>query len=394
MFSASILIAIFIFGCAADDVPPPANTTVVDGDEPPVVIVPPPDETDPTTDTDTTEETTDTTTDTTEPLPELSPVAFAVKIDAGFYLSDGLTMFLFSELQVSKAGPRLFSSGADLIVLDAYGLQVSKTPLPEIPTKIHNNGDTYFCREYPPELAYSLGALYQTYSEIWKNGEVVSQWYLNEYECRAIVQAYDSVFVIDQNGTYQTVEGPGANVSHVEPLEFYVHDLDTINQRLYFNQYLESYSLNYALNIKQWIKYDQLFYSENGYTWEPVTGLLGAVTALDAFNYTPYPVDLPNGEAPVLLEIGVLGDRLFWLECNSGYLFEYDPQADTLTQSWRIYTGDDTHATGTAMRDSLKPLLVGEKLYFSNDGNIYSLGMTTGEINIFYAGNGEVVRYD
>ena len=85
---------------------------------------------------------------------------------------------------------------------------------------------------------------------------------------------------------------------------------------------------------------------------------------------------------------------MYWLECNSGFIFEYNPATDALNQKWRIYTGNGTHDTGIAKRDSLKPLLSGDKLYFSNDGCIYSLGMITGMINIFYAGNGEVVKYD
>ena len=352
--------------------------TTVTGDDDPVVIVEP----DP-----------DATNDTV-PI----EILFTVKIDDKLYFSDHDEMFLWNEGQINKAGARTFSIENELIELDASGDMVSTITLDYTPTRIKStqSGD-YYCVEIPPEEAYALGALYRTYTKTFRDGIQIGQaWYFNEFECHDIVSADGNVFLIDEFGAYHVIDGIAENVAHVHDNLFYIHDINYIDDTIEFNDSIYGFGANFVTMSRQWINFDGLNYSEHGDTWSDIDGLSESVTAMSDFNISPFPVvpELPNGEAPTLLAVGNAGPLLYWIECNSGFLFEYDSAGDILTQKWKLYFSNNTRAVGVIKRETLKPLIVDDKLYFSNQSAIYSVNLEDGVINIFYGGNGEVLSYE
>lgn len=325
----------------------------------------------------------------TETEPDPMEVKFAVKISDKLYFTDGEKLKLWKQGDILKAGSRKFTHEADIITLDANGSELSTETLPETPKAIKDN---FFCKEYSQQESLDLGAQYKIHSEIYKNNAVISAWYLNQWECKSIVSADGKYFAVDQNGAYHGLDNTIENINHVNDGYFYMHSLDTSTKRLWFNTSMENYGLNYAFNTDQWIGK----FSERGYTWTVETGLQENETALQAWNESPYPVTpaLPFGENPVLLKVGEYDGKLFWIECNSGWLFEYVPETDTLTQTYRLYGGDGTRIIGLLKRDELKPLIVEGILYYSDSGSIYKVSTESGIINIFYAGSGEVVKYE
>ena len=322
-------------------------------------------------------------------------VKFAVKSGNDLYFSDSEKMYLWKSGNILKSGYREFTVENKVITLDESGNTISTTSIAEIPTKIKTVGsDSYYCVEYSEEEAYAMGGMYEIYSEFYKNNDIISDWYNNEFECKDILSVGAEVFAIDQNGTYHTIVGSYDNVFHADIL--IMHSLDIPNKTIGFNSNTEDYGFNYAMNSNQWILHDGIYYAENGYTWTKIGGLIEESTVLHGWNTYPYPLDVQNpfGEAPVLLKAGISNNKLYWIECNSGFVFEYDPNTDELTQKSRLYISDGMHATGIYFKDVLKPLLVDNILYYSEGGSINSLDIETGSLNIFYANPGEVVKYD
>lgn len=373
-----IIILLFLIGCKTESQENNGSTALfVDNTEPPVVIIKP----DP-------EPQSYPTTGVSHPPTKIIP-NFTVRIGEDLYFSDPDKMILWKSGNIEKAGPGIYAVENDLITLDVSGNKLSTIALITPPTDTYRtkikdteNG-VYYCVEYPPALAFSLGGHYNIYSEIYKDNDVTSHWYLNKFSCADVLSVGSEVFVLDTAGKYHTIDGVSTNINYV---------LDNV---FYRNNLLESYNLNYDLNSGQWINFESLNYSENGYTWSADTGLKENATALHAWTIKPYPVnpELPNAQAPTLLSAGVSSGKLYWIECNSGYVFEYDPVADTLTQKWKIYLGDGMRDTGIVKRETLHPYIYDGKLYFSNDNVIYKLGLDTGFINIFYAGDGIVSEY-
>ena len=362
-----IILAIF-HGCKSGDKTDPLFTN----DKPEVIIIE-----DPTTDIG------------------LFSVKFAVKTDEDLYFSDSKEMYLWESGNILKSGYREFSVENEIITLDSSGDTISTTSIAEIPTNIKTVGsDSYYCIEYSEEEAYAMGGKYEVYSEFYKNNDIISDWYNNEFECKEIISVGPEIFAVDQNGAYHTIVGSYADVFHADIL--IMHSLDIPNKTIGFNANTEDYGFNYAMNSNQWFLHDGIYYAENGYTWTETGGLIEESTDLHGWNIYPYPLDVQNpfGEAPVLLKAGISNNKLYWIECNSGFVFEYDPNTDELTQKSRLYISDGMHATGIYFKEVLKPLLIDNILYYSEGGSINSLDIETGSLNIFYANPGEVVKYD
>ena len=384
-----IISAIFLISCGQLD---QDGTTTPTGTAPPVDIVPPDDDPDEPDDDD------------DEPIESFGVIPkFALYTGEDFYFSDEKQMKLWKTGTVKKSGVRKFivaESGSqltDLITLDQAAKTIETESLSLNTVKIRIIGDDKFhCVEYPPELSYSLGALYRTYSEIYKNDEIMGIWYLNDFECREIVTASDNVFIANQHGTHELIEGDAEDVLHVSDSNFIIHSDDKAYRHIWVNSTQESYKKDYILTSKQWIEYNGVFYSEKGHTWSETDGLTEAANDLDSFGELPYPVtpELPYAQRPTLLKLGVYSEKLYWVECNSGFVFEFDPGTGGIEQKFKIYDGDGSSHSGGLKRHSLKPLIVDNMLYFSNDVAVYSLNLDDGIINIFYSMNAEVVKYD
>lgn len=329
--------------------------------------------------------------------PEFQPTIVLVN-NTGYNLSDGATTNPWLTGSIQRAGPRAYSVDADLITYDNTGAELIRVALLTTPTRIKIvNGSAHYCRQYSAAESFALGAQAQIHTEIYKDDAMTSFFAFNQWGCSDIVTADDNVWIIDESGAAHIAEGTGVLIEHIQPDRFYMHSLDTIGKTIDFNQATYGYGLNFILTADEWIIYDGLEYSENGYTWSTGTGLNEQVTAMQAFNSNPYPVTpaLPFGQTPVLLGLGVYDDELYWVECNSGWLFKYEPIGDDLAQSWRLYAGNGTHALGIIKHESLMPFLDTDdgKLYFSDAGAVLSLDMATGVIINFYGSSGFVVGF-
>lgn len=137
-------------------------------------------------------------------------------------------------------------------------------------------------------------------------------------------------------------------------------------------------------------------YSGLGDTWNESEGLTEKRTALKAFRTRPYPtiLNLEIGNNPSLLSAGTYNGKIYFLECSTGFLFSYDVQADFLECKYRTFIGNGLQATGVLKRTTLKPFIFNNELYFTDSGNVYALNLDNGLIRIYYAGNGEILKFN
>ncbi len=366
-----LILFLFITGCGYDthtEHTPAA--TIVTGDEPEVVIEP------------------------SGNASDISPL-FAMKVDDTLFFSNHSEMTEWKTGNIEKAGVRRFSHEDYLYTLDASGDEIDDDILAVVPTHIADtDAGVFACLEYSAELSYSLGGMARIHTEIYQDNVLISEWYNNQHECHGIISSGTEVFAINQFGSHEQINGVYSAIEHIND-DFVIHSWDPDNSRISFNSNVETFGTNHILTAENWQLYDGLYYSENGFTWSETAGLSEGATALQDFTEDPYPVPgLPYGQQPVFLSAGIYNDELYWVECNTGWVFKYNPEIDVLTRSYRIYYGDGLHSTGILMRKVLNPVMIDFKLYFQNDNSVWTLNVVTGLINIFYGSYAEILRYD
>lgn len=369
--------------------------------EPPEVIIVVPVYVDPTSDTVPTPEVApdpiqDPTPDVLPIIaPIIAPVKFTVKIDNSLYFYRGENLELWKTGKINKSGPYSFSVGNLLYTFDATGNEIATAQLDSTPDAILKTDlATYHCTEYPPALALSMGGRYRIYSEFYKDNNIISPWYLNQRPCGKFSNVGTEIFSANKAGTIRTIDGVSSLVFNVLDGVFYNHSLSMGAKTFYFNDSIIVYGLNSAFNNHQWINYNGLNYSGNGYTWGELESLIPAATVLTEFT-TPYYFGtwLPAQERPVLLAVGSVGNKLYWIECNSGDLLEYDPVNNTLIKKWSLYLGDGLKNSGQAKQKVLNPFVFEGVLYYNEGGAINKIDLQTGFGGVFYGGLGNIMGF-
>lgn len=198
---------------------------------------------------------------------------------------------------------------------------------------------------------------------------------------------------IDQNGTPHPIDGtPTGTVEHIHPGAFYISNYDPGNMRIDFNGAYESFTINNILAAKSWIESDGTFYSANGYTWSDAAGLSENINVLWSWNAHPYPATgIPFASSPNFAAAGAHDGELYWVELNTGWLFEFDIALDQISFLHRIYEGDGTNQTADNHVD-LNPVLVYPDLYVY-DQNVYKINVETGLTELMFVGFAEVERW-
>lgn len=321
-----------------------------------------------------------------EPEPQFEP-RVAIKIDNQLYFSDHTELILAASGAIDKTGPGQYIINNILTTYTSAGEIDTTSDTGHTPSKAKNtpNG-LYSCIEYDPETAAALGGQPRYYSEFYLDGILFSEaWYFNQDRCQDIVSVGTEIFTIGEFGAYVLIDGTVSNTLYVLDSEFYIHDLDTINRTINFNNVTQIYTTNYVTNAKSWVKWNNKYYSETGAIWDDINGLIEDSTAMQDFNESPRPLqDLI--ESPTLVNIGARDNILYWIEANTGWIIALDIESNIISTPWRIYAGDGTRATGTAGRVELRPLLIDNYVYYVTGGALSRLDLETGFIGVIYAG--------
>jgi hypothetical protein len=317
---------------------------------------------------------------------------YIMQIENDAYRCNTSECELFGTGQLDKAASNLFVLDNQLFSFDDTGPPIT---LDHVPTQSRSTEDgLYTCIELTPEESQAQGAQPKYHTEFFLDGSSLGHWVFNQMRCIDIIHAGGSTFAVKETGALKQIGGDEKTALYVLENEFVMHSLDEINTRIDFNDRTEDFTMNHLTSSKQWLKYADQYYSEKGYVWDPVEGLQELVTAMQDFNTAPYPIELPYGQTPTLLSIGVRDESIYWIEANTGWLIAYDPELDEINIPIRLYTGDGLHSTGVNYRDTLKPVIIEQYIYYTHDGILKRLDLDTGFFDEIYAGTVTIFLID
>ena len=379
-------ILILLFGCpdpGGDDTPTIPDPPVVPDDPP--VIDPPID-------------------------PAENPVLLSLFDGEKMMYYDGTEISIaYYDDNINCAGLKMRSIGDVLYHFDEYGNPLLAEWLPAEPTEIISIPNTpagsisynmagsivyqdevWILEDIPPAEAYAMGAQYKHYTQVYHNLDIIGLWYMNEWEVREVIKPLsDDVIAIDTLGTYHNLTGSEI-VYYALNNGIMIYNFNVGSKTAKLKTDTGNYDIAWSLNFfnsAKWQLANGVWYSHNGYTWDSVNGLEENNTTMSDWNQYPFPVQEIYGEAPLLIPAGIRFensiDVIYWIECNTGTLIKYIPGIDDIIIEPQIYLGDGYRITGVEKSTILKPVIIGNYLYFHNDNNIMRYNFITSVIDIF-----------
>ena len=296
-----------------------------------------------------------------------------------FYDNTTVKFYDGTEITTWKTGQAIPVTGRKIILdgvlntLDTTGNILSIKTLPVQPSFFITNGtDEYIVYNVPPAEAEALGATYNYFTRVYKNGVETGTWNLRMYQTTAvaIVNGELLLYAKYMNGWH----GTEANINAVMNGEFLIYNYSQPAHTATINGVSVTWVTNWLDNADEWIKYNSKYYSENGYIWDGAT-LQENVTVLWSYR------------SDVLIAVGcytISGETgLYFIDCSTGWLLKYNPALNTITNINRLYDGDGTWSMGSDYKTLLHPVISADCIYFQfSDGGIYCYNFSTGLVSM------------
>lgn len=350
--------------------------------------------------------TTDTTDDTKPPLP-LVETGPAVKLalstaDNGLFFEIEGDIDQQSNISPEKCGDACYTDQSLIVEYTSSG-DVSQTYNNIVdPDLIVRDSTTYSIEKISPSEAFDLGALARDYTRIYKDSLELGDWFGNQYEAKDVIETLSGdIFIIDQNNAYRNLDNTRQDVFLADNLLIY--NMDHLAKRAMITDGTSDTEVawfwNFFLSAEEWLKSGEVWYSANGYEWDGSTLTENETGSLWVWNLESegFPVYMPHGEKPIMMNAGTRIENneevIYWIECNTGWLIKYIPSIDSVRGEWRLYDGSGSKLDGIVKEKTLKPAMIDGELYFTNDGSVWALNLDTGVIEIYYAGEGEVMSF-
>ena len=300
--------------------------------------------------------------------------------------SDGTYYFDLDTGKSANARDGFISIGDILHGIDDTGTSIITQRLPVTPDKIAINGSDIWCFE-----TYFDAMSGKTYTIIWLNNSQYGAWTDNRYEvAEAIVTDSDDIIVLDTGGKFRNVLDSTMVVNYAGHDGLLIYGVDAANHRANIREFNSdirvAFSTNYFFGAKQWIKADGIYYSWNGYAWDGTT-LAELSNKLVDFVLPWF------SDRPVLVSVGSRIEHgesvMYWIECNTGWLYRHTPSIDALEQIIQLYMGSGDRSDGLTVRDSIKPVLAGvtaDNLFFTWGGTVWKYDFTDALVSSFATG--------
>jgi hypothetical protein len=297
-----------------------------------------------------------------------------------FHVADETRFYNGQDVKVWKTGPavsagyRKICHGTVLYGLDQTGITTYEKNIIGVPDYAAADGDNiWLAWRIPPQEALDKGALYKDYLQVYYNATEYGHWYDRQYLAEDFFLAGSDVMAYGQTGGWRHINGVKTGLRVAIRDGFVVYDFNSTLRTAKIDGVNISWATNFFNGANFWLKSGSTWYSQNGYRWDGVT-LTETGCALDDWRAEPYPITLE--EAPVLISAGTRVEAgetcLYWIECNSGWVFRYVPSTNMNTAYVRIYNGDGFRDTGLAMASVLKPVINKDLLFFCfDDGMMY-----------------------
>lgn len=319
-----------------------------------------------------------------EPIPpaENEAVQLALTTSTSIKFYDGKTIWTWKTGNVRRAGSGAYSSENILYMLNEFGQTVSSKALVAVPDTITLDGsDVWITENIDPETAYAAGALYKDYTRVYKNSAEVGTWYDRQYKTECITVLDGNAWGRTDAGTWKHLNGV-KSVRMVVPDDFAITDYNSTTKTALINGIPVSWTLNFFNGANYWLN----GYSQNGYRWDgsnlTETGLVMAELRAVQNIIISAGTRFENGE-----------DVLYWINCATGWVIRHVPSTNQSTDHVRLYTGDGTTEEGLYYKPILKPVIVGDNLYFQFDAQFYRYNFVTGLTAHFTSGVSEIIEY-
>lgn len=304
------------------------------------------------------------------------------------YLYDGD----FYELPNTKpvnCGFRCFTDDHAAVYYDASGDILSSIDLIISPDLML--GD-WIIEKIDPATAQSLGAKEKDYTRIYYQDIEVGFWALNEWKASDLIETLSGeVIAIDSEGAFHPLTSELMSINFAGDLLIYDFDSGertaTVSDET--GDYQVTWSTNYFNISREWLFSSGIWYSWNGYEFDGV--LTENANDLWGWNVGVYPVAV--NESPTLIGAGTIEDFLYWIECNTGWLIKFNPETNVQEPAFRLYQGDGLRLTGVFYAEDLKPIIIGNFLYFHYSDSIWKIDIEPGIVSLFFGGNGRIERW-
>ncbi len=315
--------------------------------------------------------------DDNDPLCGIILIGFHAEGEVRFYDSQKIVSWKTGD--AVYAGNRSICHGTTLYRLDQQGRRMSSKNILSVPDFAAADGDNIW-------LAYNmtavesadLGATPRAHTRIYYNATEYGDWMTREFQTSEFLLAGSNLMAYGVSGGWRNINGALSSFRIAIRDGFVVHDFDHDTHTAKIDGVAVSWSTNYFNSANFWLKSGSVWYSQNGYTWDGAT-LTENGSALTCWRQiATYPITLPEGAVVISAGVRVENEEpcLYWIECNSGWVFRYVPSTNALTAHIRIYTGDGYRSTGLAMAAVLKPVIVSETLFFNfTDGQMYKVDL-------------------
>jgi len=306
------------------------------------------------------------------------------------YFFEGSGIYTFKTGESVPAGHRSIVTDGVKYKLDQYGDIQSQETLSFHPDfcVVDLSENIWTAKIIDPETAYNRGGMYAYYLDVYKNNA-----FFNTLKLQAISMflSGSDVVVITNTGAYIDIQGIKPSVHYAG--EFTIHEMDTTARTAKINGVPVSWSTNFFNTAKEWNQ----GYSWNGYTFKD--GILNeSGSCFTAWRLRAnYPIVLPENAVLISAGYSIFAHEkvLFFIECNSGWLFRYIPGSDTLIKEYRLYNGDGLRNTGLYYAKILKPVQGSDGLYFKfDDGGLYRYRYDSKQIGYIADCDGWVVKWE
>jgi len=322
------------------------------------------------------------------PLPGDTPVTYSLLVydSTGAGFSNGTTYSHFINGIITPVGPSLFAVDDILYTVDNLGATISTTQVPAIPSAVIISGpDMWTLETIPAAYAAANGGMNREYTRVWLNYTEQGTWLDRQWTAtHAVVTLSGDIIAYDTLGRLYTITGT-ETPHYAADAGIFVHSVDPANRigkiMTGAGNHNISWSTNYFNGADEWLDIEGAWYSWNGYRWNVADGLTEQDTAMSAFI---------NWTNPVIIEAGTRMnaalERGYWIEANTGWLWEYTPAMDRLETVMRIYVADGDRNTGILYAAVMDPRIVQDVLYYTFEGQVWRYDFGSGINGPFVAG--------
>lgn len=326
------------------------------------------------------------------PAPGAAPITYDLMLydSAGVGFSNGVTYSHFMNGIIVHVGPSMFAVDDIIYEVDAFGNAVATTQLPAIPSAVAlSDPDMWTFETIPPAYAAANGGLSREYTRIWRNYIEQGIWLDRQWTAtRAVSTLSGDVIATDTLNRLYLVTGPEAP-HYASEDGIFIHTVDAANRTGKImtdaGNYNISWSTNYFNGADEWLELEGAWYSWNGYRWNAADGLTEQDTALTDFINWTRPVVIAAGT-----RMSAALERGYWIEANTGWLWEFTPAMDRLETVIRLYVADGERVTGIAYAADMEPKIIStlgvDVLYYTFEGAIWRYDFASGINGPFIAG--------